>query len=519
LIINNPDDISEIILEWECSFKLKMQSEPALIEFFKNEYVHHPLVRLQPRNTMRFSLLDTYAMKWSKEQFPNETFYALDCNGLFSYCALKFPYMVGNYEILMGQKLSNIVLINNTLYYNNSKILGSIFVKILPPKSLKYPFLLYKINDRNYATLCSKCAESETQTFCKHSDNERALIGTYLISEIVYSLTLGYTLLAIFEVHAYTKFEKILVPFVKVLNLLKTKFSNCVQNLTETEKNKYCETLNNELELDPPLQLHPSLIKPNEAKRNFYKLAANSFFGKFSQRSDQSKIMFVNNQQELENFFFAHQIDDLCCLSDIVCMIQFSTPVNKLPPNLNHNVYIGAQIVAYGRQVMHNHVMSLSEIPHCTMYQVNCDSLYFSLPTKVKMPLKIDPVMVGCFKHIHVGEIVNFISFGPRQYSINCLKDKVISHHACISGLSIQHQVNINFDEVFKNLLKKHEEMLIQKYIIPQTKRKILLKDLSVNFYTDRFTLSNTFTRRRNICVNSERIDTLPFGYIFPSDL
>jgi len=264
--------------------------------------------------------------------------------------------------------------------------------------------------------------------------------------------------------------------------------------------------------------LSPKAIKPNEAKRSFYKLAANSFFGKFSQRSDQSKVAFVNNQQELENYYFNSKIDDICCLSDIVCMIQYKTMDSKIPPNLKHNVYIGAQITAYGRQVMHTHIMSLSKLKDCTLYQVNCDSLQFSLPKDVKLPLKLDPIIVGHFKNVYEGEIINYISFGPRQFCVNYLKDNVVSYKACISGLSIQHNSNMNYDEIFKKLLKKHEEMLIQKYIFPQTRKKVSLQNFTVTFYSDKFTLTNSFSRRRNICINSERIDTLPYGYMFPSE-
>jgi len=520
LILNNPDDVKEIILEYECTFKNRMLTNPDVINFLQNHYVYHPLTRLQPRSAMRFSLIDTFAMKWSAEQFPDENFYALDCNGLFSYCAMYYPYMIGKYEIIIGKALGNLTFVDNELFYCGQKIMGSIFLKILPPKSLKYPFLLYRIGDLSYATLCCKCAELESKNYCKHSNEERALIGTYMISEIEYSLKIGYTILEVFEVHGYFKFDFIMEPFIRLLNLLKTKSCDIPQTCTtQAEKTLFCQNINEQLKLHSSQQLTPKSFKPNNAKRNFYKLAANTFFGKFSQRSDHSKVVFVHTQQELEKYFFQSKINDITCISELVCMIQYSSAGSKLPPNLKHNVYIGAQITANGRQIMHEHLMTLYHTANCTVYHINCDSIYFTLPKDVSIPLKIDSVIVGSFKNVYDGDIINYISFGPRQYCVNFLKNEKVLHQACISGLSIQHSMqDINFDSIFKTLSKKHEEMLIHKFIFPQTRKKISLKNLTVNFYTDKFTLNNSFTTKRNISLHSDRIVTLPYGYKYPDD-
>jgi len=510
LILNNPNDISEVILEWECSFKEKMKT-PELKHFIDHIYIAHPLARLKPRDVARGGFMDCYAMKWNCQRFPNECFYALDINSLYSECATKFRYMTGKYKIIMGQDLSNIVIYNNQLFYNGERIMGSILLQILPPNDLKHPFLMYRVNDRSYNTLCSKCAEFQT-TKCNHTDSQRALIATYMISEVEFALTLNYTILSIFEIHAFLTSDYILEPFVKELNILKLMSSNCFQpHCTLNEKQEYCERINTLFNLTGTKALDLNSFKHNASKRNFYKLASNTFFGKWSQRSDKGKIAFVSTQQELENYLLTDKVEDVFCVSDFVCMVQTSA---KLPtqPDLKHNVYIGAQITAYGRQLIYTHLQTLLLIPHCTIYQVNCDSLYFSLPKDINIPFTIDQYP-GTFKHVYRGPILSFISFGPRQYCVHYEMNGSLITETRISGLSFNQEItNFDFNLLFEDLLNKFESSLFEQHIFPQQRKKIS-NNLKVKYYSEKFSLNNTLSKRRYACIDTVRIDTLPYGF------
>ncbi|MBM3938616.1 MAG: hypothetical protein FJ333_08200 [Sphingomonadales bacterium] len=509
LILNNPEEVSEIILEWECSFKEKMKS-PELKHFIDHIYIAHPLTRLRPRDVARGGFMDCYAMKWNSQRFPTESFYALDINSLYSECAT-FEYMTGKYKILMGHDLGNIVIYNNQFFYNGQRIMGSIFLQILPPKDLKHPFLMYRVNDRSYNTLCSKCAELHS-TKCNHTDSQRALIASYMISEVEFALTLNYSILAIFEIHAYFSSDYILQKFVNELNVMKLLSSNCFQpHSTLSDKQQYCQKMNSVFNLTGNKALHPNSFKYNAGRRNFYKLASNTFFGKWSQRSDKGNICFVSSQQELENCLLNDKVEDVFCLSDFVCMVETS---GKIPPkpDLKHNVYIGAQITAFGRQIIYTHLQKLLTIPHCTVYQVNCDSLYFSLPKDVTVPFTIDQY-TGTFKHVYEGQILSYISFGPRQYCVHSEMNGNLKTDTRISGLSLNHETNnFDFQLCFKELLNKFETTLFEQYVFPKQRKKIS-KNLKVKYYSEKFSLNNTLSKRRNACIDTIRIDTLPYGW------
>jgi len=512
LILNNPTEVKEIILEWECLFRQKMRTNSNLMNFIDHHYVSHPLTRLKPRSTVRSGLLDCYAMKWGNKHFPNENFYALDVNGLYSFCGIKFPYMTGKFKVIIGEDLKNITISNNCFFYCGDKIMGSVLLQILPPKDLKYPFLMYRVNDQNFNTLCAKCAELQTKTKCKHSDSQRALISTYMISEVEFALSLKYSILAVFEIHAYFTNDYILEPFVKQLSLLKLLHSDCIKpHLSTSDKQDYCEKVNLHFNLSEAKSIKPKSFKPNIGRRNFYKLACNTFFGKWSQRTDKGKIAFVSTQQELEKYLVTDKVDDVFCLSENVCMVQTSCRV-PTAPNLKYNVYIGAQIAAYGRQVIYSHLQSLLTIPNCTIYQINCDSIYFSLPKNVISPFQTDQ-LPGTFKDVYNGKILSFMSFGPRQYCIHFENDNTLKTETRISGLSINQEIsNFDFNAVFDELITKYENECFHQFVFPQTRKRIL-KNLVVKKYSEKFSLTNSFSNRRRLCLNSSRIETLPYGY------
>ena len=129
---------------WQkCQFN-KLKQSDSYLKFAKALLKPHPLLRLRPRTCIRGSYSDVYRLKWTKADNPSETLYFLDVNGLFSYAAVAFPFVVGPYEIIIGNDVNKIEIQNNVLYYNNKKMHGTILLSILPPRDLFRPYLQYR---------------------------------------------------------------------------------------------------------------------------------------------------------------------------------------------------------------------------------------------------------------------------------------------------------------------------------------------------------------------------------------
>ncbi len=81
-----------------------------------------------------------------------------------------------------------------------SKYEGLVKCKVLPPRKMYHPVAPHKASSRLMFPLCSTCSESQQLSPCLHTDEERALTGTWVTMELQKALSMGYILLKIYEV-------------------------------------------------------------------------------------------------------------------------------------------------------------------------------------------------------------------------------------------------------------------------------------------------------------------------------
>jgi len=511
LIENNPNEISKVTIHWECNY-LKVKQTQSFERFYKTILKPHPLLRLRPRTCVRGSYSDVYKLKWTKISHPNEKLYFLDVNGLFSYACTKFPFMIGKYDILIGEELKDVKIINNKLCFKNNEMYGTILLTILPPKNLFRPYLQYRtINNKVVNTLCSKCCEKNSKN-CKHTDSERAITSSYFISEINYALHLDYKILNIFECHYYKTSSYIFKDFVTKLNAQKLKSSNIFKNcLSDDEKLQYCNFLNSEMDLTPPFNLTLKNVRNNPSKRFLSKLMANSFFGKFQQKCNTTKTTFVNSQANLEDIFFSNdEIKNIFCFDDKICQLEINSKEIVKRPNFKTNCYIGGLIVSYGKQIIYEY-LNIIEANGGIIYQVECDSVLFSLPQNTPIPVRVSDSL-GDFKLEIEGEILSYFSFGPKNYSITYQHENQVQNSIKISGLSLNNALFKEeiTEQLFEEFLNNLETL--QKKTISQIRTKKKPK-FEIKTVLQQCSYSNQLTQRRYLQKTPNDYTMFPFGY------
>ena len=511
LIQNHPDDINEVNTRWECQYK-QLREKPEAQFFLKNLFKPHPLYRLKPRDCVKGAYFDVFHLCWSETENPNENMYFLDINGLYSFCAINFKFMIGKYHILLGNALQNLSIQNNKFFFENKHIMGTILLTITAPKTLFYPFLSSRIaNGKTVNTLCSQCANKQNKK-CFHTDNERAITGSYMLSEIEFALSLGYQILCIHECHVYEENDFILKDFVKILNMLKTKHSDFLKGLTREQQLLYCESLNKTLGLNYPFCLSPENVQFNSQKRFFYKLMANSLFGKLEQKNNKYRTIFANKQSDLENIFYSENvIEDLYCISDDICEVKVLPNELKLPPNRGSNCYIGAQVTAYAREIIYRHLQTLVS-KSAKIFQVDCDSIIFTLPKGQQIPLNISEA-VGDFKHEIKGKIISYCSLGPKNYSISFENEseQSIKTISKVSGLALNNHLNsFSFDtKLFKEYIDQILKKKSERCLVNQFRKKGNFKKMKITCEIEKITFSNDLSKRRFV----NNYITYPYGF------
>ena len=102
-----------------------------------------------------------------------------------------------------------------------STYFGLIKCTVLPPRDLFHPVLSYRTQGKLMFPLCKTCADTCQQTPCTHSDNERAIEGTWCTVELEKALEKGYRLLKIHEVWHFPatsdeRFKEYINTFLKI---------------------------------------------------------------------------------------------------------------------------------------------------------------------------------------------------------------------------------------------------------------------------------------------------------------
>ncbi len=121
---------------------------------------------------MRGGINEVYRYAWSMASAPQtETMYYEDIISSYPDAATSW-FPVGEYEILTESSV-NFYVKNNIMYFKDSgeEICGPLLVRILPPKGLKVPFLMYRSHKtkRTSLPLCSICADIESVDVCNHT--------------------------------------------------------------------------------------------------------------------------------------------------------------------------------------------------------------------------------------------------------------------------------------------------------------------------------------------------------------
>lgn len=89
-------------------------------------------------------------------------------------------------------------------------------VKVYPTQGFFFPLLPVRVGGKLMFPICRTCAETEQQEMCIHTDEERAILGTWCTVELNAAITKGYTVAKIYEIwHFNEKSDELFSEYIK----------------------------------------------------------------------------------------------------------------------------------------------------------------------------------------------------------------------------------------------------------------------------------------------------------------
>ncbi|ESO99215.1 hypothetical protein LOTGIDRAFT_239739 [Lottia gigantea] len=255
---------------------------------------------------------------------------------------------------------------------------GLIQCKVVPPRRLYHPVLPFRWNNKTTFPLCRSCImenmqESEISEYvpCAHSDDERALVGTYVSLELKKAASLGYKVIQVFEVWHWaeekwsqydtqTKTGGLFTGYID--HYLKTKMESSgypSECRTDQEKAQFIADVYQK----EGISLDPAKVIYNNGMRSCSKLKLNILWGKFGQRDNFSQTEYIT---EPERYFdlltdVTQSIKDVQLVNDNMVMVERLKLEEHVQPSQITNVVIAAFVTAQARLKLYSVLEPLAE--------------------------------------------------------------------------------------------------------------------------------------------------------------
>ena len=267
---------------------------------------------------------------------------------------------------------------------------GIIKCKVLPPRGLYHPVLPYKSNSKLMFPLCSACADTMNQDDCTHSDEERCIVGTWVVDEVRKAVELGYDVKDVYEFWEYkvTCFDKdtnsggLFAEYVDMFLKLKQESSgypSWVQS--EEDKDRYIE----DYRRAEGIALDKASISKNAGQRTLAKLKLNSMWGKWAQNQNKTQTTIANSEKEFYELLTSPgtEVTNLIFPNEEVAWVSWKYSEDNVTTGKNVNVAVAAYVTTQARLKLYGY---LSELGKSVLY---CDTDSVIYVQKVGEPPKV----------------------------------------------------------------------------------------------------------------------------------
>ena len=398
--------------------------------------------------------------------------------------------------------------------------------------------------------LCKTCTDTLNQNPCTHTDQERAILGTWCHVELMKAIEKGYQVLEIHEVwHWEETTNQLFSPYVNLYLKRKQEASGYPKHcVTDEQKQRYID----EYYEHEGIRLDPNNIEYNPGLRFLAKLMLNSLWGtylsscrktlvssvgrawdcsknsghprvsgssperginsfyfllgKFAQRSNLTKTELVTDPNRLFEMLFSEEIEvpDVRLVNPETAEVQFKNAWGFEESNDKVNIVIAAFTTAYARLKLYD---LLDQLQEQVLYYDTDSVIYVHEPGKPEPPL--GDYLGDLTDELDGDYITEFMSGGPKNYAYVTNNDKRVMK---VRGITLNYATlqKLNF-EVMCNLIDLYVDCGIQDKVTvdnpfqitrDKKNKKIITKGTKKDYQI-------VYNKR----VVKENYGTVPYGY------
>ena len=389
----------QVKVQWECDWNKQIDSTPTLQSFLSSLTATPPL---QPRDA--FFGGRTGAVALHHQAGPGENIY-VDVTSLYPWVNKTARYPLGH----------------PTIYYEpDDQDLDSYFgialVTILPPRGLYHPVLPVRHGGKLTFPLCMACVREEQakplferSARCTHTDEQRQIQGTWCTPELQEARARGYKLIRLHEVWHFPKSKT---------GLFKDYVNTWLQIKQESAGwPRWCETREQKQEYVRKYQQKEGIqlqnVTKNPGHKQVAKLMLNSFWGKFGERTNKSKVLQVKHPHELYNVLTdsANHVQSLrLCTDELMEVVYKQTPDNDLP-SAKTNIFIAAFTTCWARLKLYSYLERLGE----QVLYYDTDSVIYRWKSG-QCKIETGDYLGDMTDELDGEHIVEFVSGGAKNY-------------------------------------------------------------------------------------------------------
>lgn len=497
----------KLITIWEHEFDENIQSNIQMMEYIES-IDSFKIDPLEPRDA--FFGGRTGVCKLYHKVSGDEKILYYDVTSLYPYVNKYCEYPIGVPKVLIGNELKSRTVFN---------INGIIKCRVLPPKELYHPVLPIKMHSKLLFVLCYKCAIEKNNDSCIHNDDERMFNGTYVAEELRVAVEKGYEILELYEAWEYkttkydplTKSGGLFAEYIDTFLKIKTEASGYPSWCkTDDEKEEFIRLFHEK----EGIQLTPENMIKNSGLRSLAKLCLNSIWGKFGQRPDKTKKMFINERDQLLNLVTnpSYETQSLFALSSESVLASYKLIHNSCVKQPNVNVVIAAYTTAHARIHLYKYLDHLQER---AIYHDTDSVIFIKKENDSTLPLgdylgDLTDEIAEYGENSFIEEVV-ISSEKSYSFIVKSPNENRTTYVCKVKGISLNYEKSnvINFESMKKLVLTPQST---PDDIIKVNSNVILRTDDST-VYTAKQEYKFKVNANKRRRIGCEKILTLPYGY------